>query len=196
MGRLQAELASNLLNWKSSKKYGVEVYHERNSSPVSVAQNRIVKEFLSTNFDYLLLLESDLIPPPNRVCPSSALDLTEFNVNIVNGLCFICARGDPFIGMAAAASRSDGIQCSSLSEEELFPPRLIGVDCTGTGCMMIERKVFEKLEEPYFKFEFNEAGDEVVKTQDYYFSLKAKEKGFGVFVHSGFRCLHSVSVKI
>lgn len=196
LGRIQTQLALNLLAWKSSRKYQVEIYHENGEKPVSSAQNKIIREFLTRDMDYLLLLESDVIPPPNRICPSSSLDLTEFEVDMVNGLCFICERGAPFIGKAAAASRFEEERCLSLGPEELYPPRLIEVDFTGAGCLMVKRKVLESLVVPYFKFEYTENGDKVIISQDYYFSKQVKEKGFQIFIHSGFQCIHEVEVGI
>lgn len=196
MGSIHPELALNLLRWKESEKFEVTVYHEIETRPVSSAQNAIVNQFLKSNSEYLLLLEADVIAPPNRICPHSSLDLIEFDVDIVDGLCFVCERGAPFIGKVAAASRFRGEQCLSLSEEELFPPQLIEVDCTGAGCLMVKRKVLENLKPPFFQFELNESGEEAIVTQDYYFSLKAKRAGFHIYIHSGFLCIHEVVVGI
>jgi len=196
MGTINTELALHLMRWNLTERYQVKIYFETGMIPISAAQNSIVAEFLSTDYSHLFLLESDVIPPPNRICRNDALDLVSLEVDAVDGLCFICERGAPFNGKAVAASkfRKDG-SCLSLGPDEYLPPRLIEVDVCGAGCLMIKRKVLETLKPPYFKFECDDDGG-VKITQDYFFAMKAKKSGFGIHIHSGFQCLHQTVIGI
>lgn len=51
---------------------------------------------------------------------------------------------------------------------------------TGTGCLLIDLKVFDKLEKPYFAFADKDNQDEV--GEDVFFCRKARKAGFEVWV--------------
>lgn len=59
--------------------------------------------------------------------------------------------------------------------EELFKAYFVG-----TGVMLIDMKVFEKLSKPYFTFTSNEDG-KVIKGEDGYFCEEAKKAGYEIW---------------
>jgi hypothetical protein len=54
------------------------------------------------------------------------------------------------------------------------------VDSVGSAAMMIQRRVFEKMEPPYFRFLYKPSR-EILLTEDHYFCWKAQEFGFEVW---------------
>jgi GT2 family glycosyltransferase len=72
---------------------------------------------------------------------------------------------------------------------------LIEVSYTGMGFMLVRKEVFESLEYPWFRPLEKRIGDMVDFTmEDVAFCLKAKEKGFGIFVDTGVRVGHEKRV--
>jgi len=66
------------------------------------------------------------------------------------------------------------------------------VDRTGMGMILIKRKVFERMQRPWFaqdpsNFENNPQG---CTGEDYYFCKKAQEAGFKIWIHPGCAMLH------
>jgi hypothetical protein len=51
-----------------------------------------------------------------------------------------------------------------------------------TGCLLIRMEVFENMEAPYFRFAYPGDGTEV--SEDYYFCDKARELGYGIWLHT------------
>ncbi len=62
---------------------------------------------------------------------------------------------------------------------------LIECDGIGAGCLLIHRRVFEAMEKPYFR-----CNPGTFIGEDFYFSRKAQEKGFKIFVDPGILCGH------
>ncbi len=64
--------------------------------------------------------------------------------------------------------------------EMKMPDELFEAFFVGAGVLLIDMKVFEKLERPYFAFEANEDG-KVIKGEDGFFCEKARKAGIGVW---------------
>lgn len=66
---------------------------------------------------------------------------------------------------------------------------LIECDSVGTGLVLIDLKVFEKMSHPWFFWEANEDGS--VKTgEDYWFCRKARELGYSVWADLSLQVKH------
>ena len=50
--------------------------------------------------------------------------------------------------------------------------------------------MFEKLEQSYFVFEFNDDGTETKRSEDLYFCDKAHEAGFEIYADTSVICQH------
>ena len=64
------------------------------------------------------------------------------------------------------------------------------VDAIGSGCLVIARRVFEKLKfsKPFLRG-YDEKG-KVNKGGDYSFCDKVREEGFKIYAHFGYLCMH------
>lgn len=72
---------------------------------------------------------------------------------------------------------------------------LEGVDCAGTGCMLIRREVFEALEFPWFQWPLSLAGGEVRQiSDDVDFCNRAKDAGFTIGAHGNVFCGHEKTI--
>jgi GT2 family glycosyltransferase len=60
---------------------------------------------------------------------------------------------------------------------------------------MIRRRVFEKLDPPYFKYVYDEMG-KLKLGQDFYFCQKAREAGFRIYVHTGILTSHYQNIDL
>lgn len=68
------------------------------------------------------------------------------------------------------------------------------VDGIGSGCVLVARRVLEKLKAPFCR-EWDEDG--LVKLGgDYAFSIKAKDAGFKIWCHFGYPCTHYKEMEI
>ena len=65
----------------------------------------------------------------------------------------------------------------------------------GTGCMGVNRRVVEKLENNWFRFEYDETGYRTTG-EDYFFCQRVREAGFKIIYDPAFMCGHMKQVYI
>src|SRR3990167_10580536 len=145
--------------------------------PITNNRNTIVQKFLASECDYLMMIDSDIIPPPN------ILNLADFNVDIITPLMFVKQKG-VLIPLFLKRNK-DGMYDAA---DYLGRTGLQEVDATGTGCIIIKREVLEKVKHP-FENVYDEDG---IKTlgNDFYFCQKARKLGYKVWVHLDYVASH------
>lgn len=133
------------------------------TTPWDVARNSIVDKFLDVGARWLFFLDSDVL------CPEHALErLMSHNVPIVGGLFYRRHLDRPGMvahpaiwklvpaGVKVTCSACQAVHTTKEGKYQpiLNPPpnRLIEVDTQGAGCLLIHRRVFEKVEKPWFRW--------------------------------------------
>lgn len=116
------------------------------------ARNRIVTTAREANADYLLMLDDDMLVPPDLVQRLIAHDK-----DVVGALYY--QRGGDFhpVVMKMHEDEIGSFSCRFLdrSDPVIMHPGLYPVDIIGGGCMLFKMHVFDKLIEPYFTWEHN-----------------------------------------
>jgi len=138
--------------------------------PISNNRNTIVQKFLATDCDYLMMIDSDIIPPPN------ILKLVDFDKDIITPLMFVYQKGE--LLPLFLKRHQDGFYDP---DDYLEKTGLVEIDATGTGCIVIKREVLEKIKYP-FRNEYDVDGVKVLGL-DFNFCKRAKELGYKSWVH-------------
>ncbi len=185
MGTVATSLALRMVRWSRDPRFKVQFYAPSFIRPIPAARNAIVENFLRSGFEYLLMIDSDVVPPEN------ILDLALLNLDIVAAPCPVFKDGFVILLVLREAGDEPGFKVF----EEIPVGRLLEVDATGTGCMMIHRRVFEALDKPYFKFVMDDEGN-LFMGEDFDFCVRARERGFKVYVHTGYLCEHWHNVNL
>lgn len=187
MGMIRAELGANYIQWASDPRFVAHILPLRGYRPVTAARNQLIKDFLEDvqfqECQYLLMIDSDMSGPANL------LELALFNKPIIGALTFMVKEGH----IVPVAMRREGIAYSIISP--LPANELVKVDATGTGCIMIRRDVFARMEKPYFEYLMDDEGLSQLGN-DFYFCMKAKKAGISVHVHTGYVTAHDQLVNI
>jgi len=154
--------------------------------PITNNRNKIVQRFLaSKEFDYLLMIDDDVVPTPN------ILDLLDFDKDIITPVMFT-RHGTKVYSLVMDRTKDGKYKNRRLSGKE----GLVEADASGTGCMFIKREV---LEHPDLKFPFKNLYDaDGVKTTglDFNFCTRAKKAGFKVWVHTDYVASHYILVDL
>jgi len=195
-GTVRAELAKRICDIVATSKRKVGFNTVKNV-PHDCSRNVIVKDFLDnpnlSGADWLLMIDSDIVPPLN------ILDMTLADKDVTTAFCRVKRNDD-------GVSRDIPVCLYRESEGQDYeydPSRMTGdlqkCDAVGTGCILIHRRVLVKMREAmkdwpsekkgWFRFIYDEEG-KMVKGEDLDFSEKARELGFEIWFDSRFRCLH------
>ena len=187
MGSVHPILVQRLLKW--GRRDDVSFYFTFKVAPVDRARNQIVEFFLRGRFSYLLMIDSDTIPPED------ALDrLLSHGKPIVSGMtpilsykeeggyqsydnCFVSLDTDEHgkVVSTHVASRNTGLQ-------EIFR--------CGAACILIERNVFQMLDKPYYRFITNAENTAHTKSEDIDFCDRARAAGLTLYADTHVICQH------
>lgn len=148
----------------------------------ATARNRIAKEAIDGDFDYVLMCDSD------TVMPNDALErFLEYPADIVLGL---CPRKNTKIGRCEIYKLgTEGFQSFYTYPTLPTEPRVL-IKGGGLACALIKTEVFKKLEYPWFKYVHYDNGEEL--SEDLYFCCKATEVGYNIFADTRVRCGHAM----
>lgn len=178
---------------------------ESNSAPaIDYARNELVEHFLLTSCEWMLWLDSDVIPPIDVIAR-----LLKHQLPIVSGL--YRARNVAFASQGAwpivagmFAKNEKGEETGTVNEIASWSPgEVLRVDAVGMGCVLVARKVFTALEPPWFDFslKYKWLGEEKyarerLVSEDWYFFQKVKKAGIPVYLDTTTVCTHQTLANI
>ena len=147
-------------------------------SLVAAARNAIVRRALATDCDWVLQIDDDMQFPPD-VLPALLAHAEPVERPIVGALCVKVHRNgdvEPTL-YRLATERHTHLRVV----RDWQRGQLVQVDATGAACLLVHRRVFEAIEEPWFGPAVL-AGEEL--GEDVSFCLSARQAGFPIFVAS------------
>jgi len=185
-GWIRAEIAARLLP-AMRKMEGVEVVWENPSKtwhhPISSNRNRIVKRFLATDCDYLLMMDDDVVPLDNpAVFMRAGKDVVGFPAKVRQE-----GRGLNWVAYVLRPGTEDEYAPVDFARVD-HAVQLLKVDVVGTGCILIKRAVLEALKAP-FHTDFDEDGVLTIGT-DFAFCRRAAVAGFEIYTAPQHVCEH------
>ena len=146
------------------------------------ARNLIAKESIQYKFDYVLMVDSDI------VLPSSTLAmLLSSQKDIILGW---YPRKRTTTGQTElfALGQKDFTDSNNINIKDISGSDPIEIKGGGMGCALIKTTVFSALEYPWFKYV--EYADGAVLSEDNYFCSDASRHGFHIYYHPAVRCGH------
>lgn len=139
------------------------------------ARNIIHKTFLQTNLDYLLMLDSDVLPPPQ-----TAMKLIEHNKHIVCG--WYNTKGKKSHPCVYDFVKRDEEGIDHYIARKEAGKGLEKVDGVGAGCVLMSREAARAIgEKPY---DMNRGGEDLA------LCTKLREAGFEIYVDWDIACAH------
>ena len=185
-GKLHIELAMRLIQWTHDPEFVVKIFPASHMFPLDNARNFIVKSFLEDYFDYLVMIDNDIIPPLETL-----RELIKADKDVVAPTCLTTkVDDDGLMAPIPVAHRYD-------SEGKYRPYYGSGVEETDVitgGMMMIKRGVLEKMDRPFY-FTYHSNGT-VEYSEDFVFSQQAQKLGYKLYTHFGLLCKHMKTLDI
>ena len=148
--------------------------------PYDHARNSVVRRMMKSHFEWLLFLDDDVIPPSDVF-----RRLSSHRREIVSGLYFTrMGKIQPTVFREA--------QPLPYAVDPCPPDKLLEVDLVPGGCLLIHRRVLEKMAPPWFEWLIHRedlpSGERV--GEDCFFCRKAREAGFGIYADTSVACAH------
>jgi len=176
-GWIVGGLETKITHWIMESDYDV-IQIFKSAKPTVSNRNLIAIDFLETDADFLLTIDSDTVPTVNP------LKLIEHDLDIVGGV-YPAWKETGYIWLAVNKQRDGSFKHVKKNNRN----GLVEVDALGAGCMLIKRKVLEDIKCPFL-----DKIDPVVGNRslghDLYFCERAKEKGFKVYADWDVICDH------
>src|ERR1700761_6717423 len=132
------------------------------SAIVAQARNNGVELARKFNADYIFFLDSDMVFPP------TALFRLLLHARDIVGATYT-KRVAPFEVLGTKVAEQPAAASGELLEMQRIP----------TGCLLIKMSVFDKLAQPYFRFDVD--ANNAIVGEDYVFCDKAREAGFRIW---------------
>jgi len=148
--------------------------------PFDHARNSACENVLSSLFSWLFFLDDDIVCPPDTV-----LRLMAHKKDIISGLYF--RRSPP---LAPVMMKLDGEKASFITQFQ--PGEIVEADFVGAGCLLIHRRVLEKVKYPWFDWRVDRKDLKGNKrcSEDFAFCESAREAGFKIYVDTSIQCDH------
>lgn len=159
-----------------------------NGYGVGDARNEIARRAVEGGFDYVLMVDSDVVPPRDAIAM-----LSSHGEDLVTGY---YVRGTSYDGLTNAV-RLGGEWRDCHSERDFAEMRdggasLVEVRGNGLGCAWMSRRLLGFVKHPRFVFTRFANGNGF--GEDYYFCQRCREAGVRVYVDARVGCKHFPSV--
>lgn len=167
------------------------------------SENKIIDYAVKNNYDYILKLDSDVIPPRNVIeellsCKKdvvSALAVSYFNIQGQNKQMPICWKNftkEEFDEMKKLNILKSNIKSEKdirrfLTKEEVKSGELLEVCVPFNGCILIKTDILKDKQ-----IRYGLLNDSNKTSDDIYFFSKLREKGFKLFCYPKLACEHMV----
>ena len=164
---IDIQCAASLIGMKRKGKIGV---FAPQSYAIDASRNLIVEHALEIGYDYILWVDSDMILPKNTL-----LRLLSHNKDIVSGVySYKVINGENAVVKRYSKTDEDTYEDVSLKEIR-ETKELMLVDGIGFGCVLTKVNIFNKIEQPWFRYD-KDLGEDI------FFCRKAQETGIEIFV--------------
>lgn len=174
-GEIRPELSNLLLHLQQDRRFRVRVEYP-SKRPIANNRNDIVSRFKKSKYEYLLMIDADTVPLANP------LELALHKKDVI--ACPVPQWNDGNVYWVVMDKVKGGYRQVDVGERS----GLKQVDAVGTGCIMIHRKVLEKIKHP-FEVRYDKKGT-LDLGLDFHFCEKARRKGFEIWVDWTKPCDH------
>jgi hypothetical protein len=155
----------------------------RSSPRVPSARNYLVQEFLDSGLDWLWFVDTDMQFPADAL--DRLLEVADPDARpVVGGLCF-SLKGREMCS-TLMQKNADGVTYSLAIGWPVN--EVVEVDATGAGCLLIHRRVLERMGQAFpspNRWFADEVHDGVDIGHDIVFCERVKSLGYPVYVHTG-----------
>jgi len=150
-------------------------------TPIDHCRNALIDQMFGTNCEYIFFLDSDIVAPPDTI-----LRLMNHHLPVVSAIYWI-KHPTPLQKPHPALWRENA-EKQAVPVIDHRPGELLEVDFVGCGALLVHRKVFERIEKPYFRWTVGFEKDGM--SEDFTWCKKVRAAGFKIFCDTSLVCRH------
>lgn len=194
-GDMRPELANWLLKMSRHPLHQIHIEYP-NAKPIANNRNQIRKRMLASNYDFLLMIDNDIVPTRNP------LGLVALDKDVLG---LPCASWNPAVNPEMPLY---WVIMEYVDKEQRHRPATMNpnagltkldakgkpIGAVGTGAILIARRVLEAVQAPFERF-WDEDGIQQMGL-DFAFCFKARQLGFEVWTHLDYLCGHHVTLNL
>lgn len=170
------------------------------------SRNKIIDYASEKGYDYVLMMDSDVIPPKNIIkellmCSKEIISGLYYNYFVSSGklkilpVAWMPITKEEFGQIKQIIKLPDWMKTHEdmrrhLTQEEVESKKPLKVLYPSAGCMLISKKVFEKV-----RYGLIKVPKEAHTSDDIFFIKEARKLGFESYCHTGIKCHHLVKEK-
>lgn len=187
-GEIRAETVAAIVRLLGDERHEIRLDLTTRKHSADNCRNHIVRHFLLSDGEYLLMIDAD--NPPIANPPVNPLDLVDDDLDVV---CFPTPIYKPDNVGSFAWQFNVYDDCGAPGWSDIESPRVHGatveeIGAGGTGCILIARRVLEKVRPPFIRT-WDDDGC-IVEGSDLLFCRRAREAGFRVHTSWEHHCHH------
>jgi hypothetical protein len=182
MGEIRTNTVVALLRLTQDTRYNL-LFQFSVARPIDHNRNKIAQHFLETDCDYLLMIDSDVVPEGNP------LDFISLDLDVVTLLYPIWKRRGARVLWCVIDKPGGEVRKTDLGT-------IAEINTCGAGALLIARHV---LEHPVLRVPFKTQYDEhgiVKRSEDFAFCDKVWAAGFQVWAALDYKCSHEKTVDL
>lgn len=191
LGTVHVKLMMILIRWMSQDHDDLEklaLITPKGLVPHDNARNFCVKEFLKTDSTHLFFIDSDVVPPYNAL-----RKLLSHDKEVITG-CYPSMRFDSEANkelLIYNVFRHVLNEKTGVTEfKNIYGEGLEEIESAGAGCLLIKREVLERMENNWFRWQYDDVGF-VTYGEDISFFNRCKEMGIQAYADFDVTCKHS-----
>jgi GT2 family glycosyltransferase len=187
--------------FQNNRKYVIDSFTSAGSVYVSKNRNDLVRDFLKTNADWQLQLDTDVEFKPDLL--KRLMDVADEEHKIVSGLYISYRKENPDADLILVPVLYHNAEDGKYTNINEIPPNsVIEVAMAGAGCLMVHRSVYEAMAEAYKDDPWTWYGHEPSQDkkemlgEDVTFCKRATQLGFKIWADTGILLRHYKTVPL
>ena len=154
------------------------------ASDIAAIRNDLVMQALGLGSTHILFCDSDQGYPPDFILQLASRMIT------TEGMYILCPLvHQRYLPFAPVIRRGELHRYTAVPLSECYSNDLLEIDATGTGCLLVDLRVFLKLPRPWFKESISEVDGKRIG-EDIHFCSTARNAGFKIWADTSIRITH------